>query len=624
MSQFAEESQTTAADRPSQDRVPKICGADVELGNFLRGAESPQGTSSVASRLLLRQVHGIAQNNWSSWGWGYGRSHTSYADEFNAEDSWGSGGGGYDPQDWGRKFLACNGGCVYIDLNHLELCIPEVTSARDFVSAWHAMLRIARGAQHAANALLKRQYRIEVLVNNSDGLGSSYGSHLSFLLSRRTWDAIFIRKLHYLLYLASFQASSIVVTGQGKVGAENDAPEVDYQLSQRADFFEAITGLQTTYRRPLVNSRDEALCGTPSYVYSSQDGSRWRQRSKLARLHVIFYDSNLCHVACLLKVGMMQIVLAMLEEGQIRPELILDDPLDAIIRFSHDPTLQSKARTAAGQRLTAVEMQLRFLEEAQRFYERGGCEGVVPGAQQILALQADTLGKLRRGELDALVGRLDWVLKLRALEHAMARWKKQHATARRPELTWHSPEMKHMDHLYASLDPHGLYWAYEKDGLVERVVEEQDIDRMVRQPPADTRAYTRAMLLRQAGPERVQHVDWDSVEFKGTSGSTGWPLHRTVKLSHPAGMGHNETGHLFTVGRSLDEILDELTADAVGGYVSETTWTPTTNQAYQQGAALLPAPEHTSTGGSSPLAVYDCGSWQEDHPKAKGETDGNS
>ena len=47
-------------------------------------------------------------------------------------------------QDWGRRFLTSNGGCVYIDLNHLELCLPEVLSAADFVAAWHAMLLVAR------------------------------------------------------------------------------------------------------------------------------------------------------------------------------------------------------------------------------------------------------------------------------------------------------------------------------------------------------------------------------------------------------------------------------------------------------------------------------------------------
>ena len=247
-----------------------------------------------------------------------------------------------------------------------------------------------------------------MLINNSDGRGNSYGSHLNFLISRRTWDSLFHRRLHYLAYLASYQATSIVITGQGKVGSENGAPPVDYQLSQRADFFETMTGTQTTFRRPLVNSRDEPLCGL-----TDKGMPKRSMDSKLARLHCIFYDSNICHVACLLKCGMFQILLAMLEAGRVRQRLILDDPLAAVRRFSHDPSLRARARTATGLRLTAVEWQRLFLEDAQKFVAAGGCGGAVPRAEEILDLYADTLEKLQTGNLEALTGRLDWVLKRR-------------------------------------------------------------------------------------------------------------------------------------------------------------------------------------------------------------------
>jgi proteasome accessory factor A len=84
--------------------------------------------------------------------------------------------------------------------------------------------------------------------------------------------------------------------------------------------------------RPIVNSRDEALCGT------FREAQEQPATADMARLHVIFYDNTLCHVASLLKVGVMQIVLAMIEAGRIKPGLALEDPLDALLRWSHDPT----------------------------------------------------------------------------------------------------------------------------------------------------------------------------------------------------------------------------------------------------------------------------------------------
>jgi len=311
---------------PGATRLPKLCGADIELGNFIAGAESSGGTGAPASRLLLRQIHGFPT--------GASRDY----------------GVSYEDQDWGRKYLKENGGCIYIDLDHLELAQPEVLSAYDHVACWHAMLRLARRAQTAANAELEEGRIVEVLVNNSDGQGNSYGSHLDFLITRRAWDDLFRHRMHTLLFLASYQASSIVFTGQGKVGSENGMPDVPYQISQRADFFETLSSIETTQRRPIVNSRNEALCG----------GFRRTVKGKipaldLARLHVIFYDNTLCPVACLLKVGVMQIVLAMIEAGRVNPELILDNPLEAVQRWSHDPSLRAGAELIGGQQLTAVE-----------------------------------------------------------------------------------------------------------------------------------------------------------------------------------------------------------------------------------------------------------------------------
>jgi proteasome accessory factor A len=352
-----------------------------------------------------------------------------------------AGASEFDPQDWRRTFLPGNGGCAYIDLDHLELCLPEVLSARDHVAAWHALLRIAARAQADANAELPEGQRIHVLANNSDGRGNSYGSHLDFLITRRAWNNIFHRRLQHLLYLAAYQASSIVFAGQGKVGSENGAVAnpCDYQLSQRADFIEVLMGVQTTFNRPLINSRDEALTGVSVAMDSPAQ--------TMARLHVIFYDSTLCHVAGLLKVGVMQIILAMIEAEKINPHLILDDPVAAVHVWSRDPLLSQRAALVSGQEVTAVELQLRFLDEAKAFVDGGGCDDIVPEAEMIIELWADTLEKLRARNLSALAPRIDWVQKLALLQRALQQ---------RTELGWDSPQIKHLDHLYSALDG-GLY-----------------------------------------------------------------------------------------------------------------------------------------------------------------------
>ncbi len=55
-------------------------------------------------------------------------------DQFDTPNGYGSSSGGYNPQDWGRKRLS-HGGCVYIDTDHLELCVPETPDAFEHTAA---------------------------------------------------------------------------------------------------------------------------------------------------------------------------------------------------------------------------------------------------------------------------------------------------------------------------------------------------------------------------------------------------------------------------------------------------------------------------------------------------------
>ncbi len=382
-------------------------------------------------------------------------------------------------------------------------------------------------------------------ANNSDGQSQSYGGHLNVLISRAAWECILHEKLHYLLYLASFLVSSMVYGGQGKVGSENGRPPVPFQLSQRADFLETVMGVQTTYRRPIVNARDEPLVGR---LLTTPEGPEQR----LARLHVISLDTTLCHVAGLLKVGTLQIVLAMIEAGEpFSQDLMLEDPVGAVVRWSHDPTLTHCEQTVTGRRVTVVEHQQMYFDAAVGCADRVALGDFVPGVAQILDLWGDTLLKLQTRDHETLSRRLDWVLKRSFLERAM-----EH----RPELTWTSPQVKHLDHLFSSLDPStGLFIQAERDGLVDRVVSGDQIDKFTRQPPTNTRAWTRSMVLRAAG-DRVEHVDWDEVRLRDTSGP--WPETSTIRLPDPHGYTREWFERLLAHSGHPDAAIDWMSEPA--------------------------------------------------------------
>ena len=493
--------------------VPKLLGADVELGNFILGREGRYGTGDDAARALLAELPGvlaIRSSHYGSWSGGY-----SYG-------SYGGYGVGWNAQDRDRRFLRENGGAAYIDLAHFEACLPEVRKASDFVAAYHAMLRLTRGAQVRAQAELDEGESLKVVINNSDGMGHSYGSHLNFMISRQLWDDLITRRPHYLGFLAAHQVSSIVYTGQGKVGSENGQAPVDFQLSQRADFFELLCAEQTTHTRPIVNSRDEALCG--------------KRDDDLARLHHIFSDAGLAHVATFLKVGTMQLVLAMLEAGDVDLRLLLDDPVAAVVAISHDPTLVERVPLACGASSTAIEIQTGMLECALRHGDRTGFP-TVPEADRILEVWEDTLELLDTRELAAVSDRLDWALKLELLEEA-----------RGDGLAWDAPELKVLDWLYASLDPEeGLYFACEAAGDVERIVSDEAIEHFTHEPPSDTRAWTRAMLLRRFDDEDIARVDWDRVAID-TNGEDGRRRSYVLQLDDPCAFTRADSQHLFNTG----------------------------------------------------------------------------
>nr|WP_299039251.1 depupylase/deamidase Dop [uncultured Pseudokineococcus sp.] len=369
-----------------------------------------------------------------------------------------------------------NGARLYVDHAHPEYSGPEVTTPRDAVLwdlagdevAREAMRRIAASPGLGDVVLYK---------NNTDGKGASYGTHENYLMPRSTPFADIVRAL------VPFFVSRQVVTGAGRVGRGQTGDGSGFQLSQRADFFETEVGLETTLKRPLVNTRDEP--------HATAD--RWR------RLHVIVGDANLCQVANLLKVGTTSLVLATVEAGEA-PDLALENPVAAVRAVSHDPSLTHLLTLRTGERLTAVQLQWRHLEAVRAFVER----------RQGAAVDADTAEVLERWEqvltdLEAdpmrCARQLDWVAKLRLLEGFRTR----------EDLSWDAARLALIDIQYADLRPErGLHARLVARGAVETLHDQAAVARAVVDPPEDTRAWFRGECVRRYGDE-VAAASWDSV-----------------------------------------------------------------------------------------------------------------
>ena len=133
-----------------------------------------------------------------------------------------------------------------------------------------------------------------------------------------------------------------------------------------------------------------------------------------------------------------------------------------------------------------------------------------------------------------------------------------------PGLDWASPEILYLDQIYSCLDPdRGLFYACLKRGLIETLVTESHINRLMHRPPADTRAWTRAFLLALAPSDDLNFVDWHQLRFD-LPAEAGMALERrmaTVRLGDPARHTRNETESLLPESATFEEVLRALNAE---------------------------------------------------------------
>src|SRR5919206_2879792 len=213
--------------------------------------------------------------------------------------------------------ILTNGARLYVDHAHPEYSTPEVTTPLDVVrwdkAGEQVMLDAARRAAQLPNGS-----PIVLYKNNTDGKGASYGAHENYLMRRSTPFADIVR------HLTPFFVSRQVVTGAGRVGMGQDGRKHGFQISQRADYFEVEVGLETTLKRPIINTRDEPHA----------DAEKYR------RLHVIIGDANLAEVSIYLKLGTTALVLAMIEDQFLSVDLTVDRPVATLHAVSHDPSLK--------------------------------------------------------------------------------------------------------------------------------------------------------------------------------------------------------------------------------------------------------------------------------------------
>ncbi len=491
----------------------KVCGIETEYGIHSPG---PDQNPIAASSVL---VNAYAADVEQQIGW-------DFEDETPGNDARGfAREGSLAPmvETHLANTVLTNGARFYVDHAHPEYSSPECLTPLECLVYDKAGEEVLRRSMAAAALRMPEQPAPIVYKNNSDGKGNSYGCHENYMMDRSVPFTKVIDGVvpHFV--------SRTVFTGSGKVGVETAALDSDtvlYQISQRAEFFEEIVGLETTLKRPIVNTRDEPHA----------DPKRFR------RLHVIVGDANLSEIATLLKVGTTAIVLSMVEDdaGPGR-DLSLSDPVRALHQVSADLSLARPLALTDGTTATALEIQWEIFGAARKYAEACGLASLGDdGSVGALVLEHwESVLEGLESDPSSLADTLDWVAKRELLS----------AYQERHSCRWEDPRLAALALQYHDLRPDKS--VFGRLGM-RTVLDQSQVRAAVSEPPTGTRAWFRGKCLAR-WPDAVVTANWDSLVFDiGTD-----PLRR-VPMMDPLKGTAEHTSALLAQSTGPADLLDRL------------------------------------------------------------------
>lgn len=399
-----------------------------------------------------------------------------------------------------------NGGRLYIDAvgDHEEYATAECSDLLDLV-------RHDRAGRALLAQLLCDLNLDDVVSFHNNSIdhfgGHTFGCHENYLVQIE--DRFFTDALSFLLpFLVTRQIfagigrvgghrltrpsskNNIMTLGEHEVdyvwvsnfyGVEID-PSVDFQLSQRADHIVKTISSRVRFNRAIINPKWDSY-----YSYSN-----------LHRLHILFGESNMSEYAGMLKVGTTSLVLDLIEDGVVPPDVEVADPLETLRSVSRDPTWKWPVKLRNGKTISAIDLQRKYLDAAKRYLHRKDAQ-----TDTVLTEWETILDDLERDPMST-ADRLDWsakrLLYSQYIEETGA--------------SWQDDIMQSLDLEYHNVSPNaGLFYGLEQSGAMRRVVTDAQVEEAITTPPQNTRALGRGQIVTQliGRPSARYVIDWDAV-----------------------------------------------------------------------------------------------------------------
>jgi proteasome accessory factor A len=500
--------------------IPKIVGIETEFGIMVRGTTewNPVSASSLLINAYVGSEVGGLDDRSSPVAW-------DFIDETPGVDARELAPDYAMPPEVETHLVNAvltNGARYYVDHAHPELSTPECRDALSVVLYDRAAELILIESMKAAADALPPGQEVVIYKDNTDRKGNAYGCHENYLLARSLpfGQIVTAATTHFI--------TRQVFTGSGKVGSELPGVgrgEIPFQLTQRAEHFEEEVGLETTLKRPIVNTRDEPHADSQKY----------------RRLHVIAGDANMSETATLLKVGTSAIIFAMLEDGAYEDPILIESPVPAMHAVSHDLSLKQPLQLSDGTTATAVEIQWQLLERARSWADRHGLEAVGEDCGKLVLERWEQVLAGLEDDPASVAHWVDWAAKHRLLRGFMERH----------DCDWDDSRLRALDVQYHDLRPTKSLAA--RAGL-EKIIDDADAAVAVTEPPEDTRAYFRGRCLEKFA-DNVVAANWDSIVF-----DVGDEPLRRVPMLEPGRGTRSHVGTILDESETASQLLDKLGA----------------------------------------------------------------
>ena len=147
--------------------------------------------------------------------------------------------------------ILTNGARLYVDHAHPEYSTPEVTTPLDAVLWDKAGELVMLDASRRAGQL-PGGTPIVLYKNNTDNKGASYGAHENYLMRRSTPVRRHRPPPHAVLRQPPGRHAAPAGSGSARTAASTASSSASGPTSSRSR-----SGLETTLKRPIINTRDE-------------------------------------------------------------------------------------------------------------------------------------------------------------------------------------------------------------------------------------------------------------------------------------------------------------------------------------------------------------------------------